>query len=393
MNPLERIVTSNDDLAQFCRQAEKHEYVTVDTEFIRETTYHPKLCLVQLAMPGNGPDTAVLVDVLVPGLALDSVFELFAASHVTKVFHSARQDLEIFNHLGSPMPGPLFDTQVAAMVCGFGYQVAYSALVEKVAGVRIPKSAQLSDWQRRPLTSSQAKYALSDVTHLRTLYVRLIEMLESSQRLSWLDEEFAILSDPSTYIQDPDTAWLKIKTTSTNREFLSIVRELARYREYEALRRNVIRKRVMADKAILDIARLRPVSVDDLRGQRHINRTANIKVHGRGIVSAVQKGLRCPVDQRPKARPVANIVSKKESMDLLRVLLKMQAREHGIAEQMIATAADLHSISNGKFDIDLMKGWRYEVFGRVACKLCEGKIALKIDRDSLRLLEVNSNDT
>ncbi len=224
-------ITSTEGLAAFCDTASRHDYVTVDTEFLRERTYYSRLCLVQLAVPGEGEDCAVLVDPLADGLSLDPLYALFRDPRVTKVFHAARQDLEIFYIQGGVIPQPLFDTQVAAMVCGFGEQVGYETLVRKIARASLDKTSRFTDWSRRPLTDAQKAYALADVTHLRVIYEHLSAELDRTGRREWVEEELSILSDPATYVVDPEEAWRRVKTRTNSGRFMAMVKELARFRE------------------------------------------------------------------------------------------------------------------------------------------------------------------
>ncbi|MDD9976739.1 MAG: ribonuclease D, partial [Boseongicola sp.] len=256
-------VTTTDGLRAFCETAKTAPYVTVDTEFLRERTYYSKLCLVQLAVPGDGDETAILVDPLAKEMSLDPLYELFRNTDVVKVFHAARQDLEIFYIEGGVIPTPLFDTQVAAMVAGFGEQVGYETLVRKIAKSQLDKSSRFTDWSRRPLTEAQKTYALADVTHLRVIYEHLEKELRSSGRNSWLEEELDALTNPATYVVEPEHAWQRVKTRTNSGRFLAVVKELARFREQYAQDMNVPRSRVMKDDALLEIASTKPATIKD----------------------------------------------------------------------------------------------------------------------------------
>ena len=269
-----RIITTTAELAEFCTAARQEPYVTVDTEFLRERTYYSKLCLVQMAMPGKDDSNAVLIDPLVEGLSLDPMYELFRDGNVVKVFHAARQDLEIFFVDAGVIPHPLFDTQVAAMVCGFGEQVGYEKLVRAIARKGLDKTSRFTDWSRRPLTEAQQKYALADVTHLRTIYEFLAAKLEKTGRAHWVEEEMSILEDPETYIMRPEEAWQRVRTRTTTPKFLAIVRELARFRESYAQTKDIPRNRVFKDDAMLELASTKPSSVADLGRSRLLLREA-----------------------------------------------------------------------------------------------------------------------
>jgi len=259
-----KTITTTSDLASFCAEAVKRPYVTIDTEFLRERTYFSKLCLIQLAYRDAAGHDAVLVDPLEGGLSLEPLYALFRNEEVVKVFHAARQDLEIFQVDAGVLPVPLFDTQVAAMVCGFGDQVGYETLVRKIAGADLDKSSRFTDWSRRPLTDAQKKYALADVTHLRDIYEELAAQLSKSRRQKWVAEELAVLNDPETYRVDPDDAWKRVKTRNTSPRFLAIVRELARFREAYAQDRNVPRSRVYKDDVLVELAATKPQNEADL---------------------------------------------------------------------------------------------------------------------------------
>ena len=269
-----KTITSTEDLAEFCTRAASAPYVTVDTEFLRERTYYSKLCLVQLAIPGSAEEDAVLVDPLDTGLSLEPLLELFRNTDVIKVFHAARQDLEIFYIDHGVIPEPLFDTQVAAMVCGFGEQVGYETLVKRIAKQQLDKSSRFTDWSRRPLTDAQKKYALADVTHLRVIYEFLADKLAETGRARWVTEELAVLTDPETYITRPDEAWQKIRTRSSSPRFLALVRALAAFREDYAQSRNIPRTRVYKDDALVELASTKPATLDDLGRSRLLLREA-----------------------------------------------------------------------------------------------------------------------
>ncbi|QEW26918.1 Ribonuclease D [Roseovarius indicus] len=370
-------ITTTEDLAAFCARAAECDYVTVDTEFLRERSYYSKLCLVQLALPTRGPDDAVLVDPIAGDLSLEPLYELFRDTSVVKVFHAARQDLEIFHVDAGLIPEPLFDTQVAAMVCGFGEQVGYETLVRRIARQSLDKTSRFTDWSRRPLTDAQRTYAVADVTHLRDIYEYLAAKLAETGREKWVAEEMEILKDPETYIIRPEDAWKRVKTRNASGRFLAIVRELARFREDYAQTRNVPRSRVFKDDALVELASTKPGSLNDLSRSRLLLREARKGDIADGILAAVKDGLDTPNDEVPKPdRSREKLQVNPALADLLRVLLKAKTEEFGVASKLIASAADLDAISGGERDVPALKGWRNEVFGRDAMRLCEGKVAL-----------------
>ncbi|MBU3029837.1 ribonuclease D [Paracoccus marinaquae] len=383
-------ITRTDDLALFCETAKSAPYVTVDTEFLRERTYWSKLCLIQLAIPpasgeGDPGGEAVLVDPLADGLSLEPLYDLFRHRETVKVFHAARQDLEIFFHDAGLFPEPLFDTQVAAMVCGFGEQVGYETLVRKIARANLDKSSRFTDWSRRPLSEAQKSYALADVTHLRVIYEFLAAELKKNDRESWLTEEVAVLENPETYITRPDEAWLKVRTRTNSPRFLAILRELAQFRETHAQDRDIPRSRVFKDDAMIEIASTKPASEADLGRSRLLLREARKGEIATGILAAVKAGLEATELPQPKkeepGRPGNAALS-----DLLRVLLKAKADAAGVAPKLIASAADLDAIATGERDLPALQGWRAEVFGRDALRLAAGEIALSARGGAVRVV-------
>ncbi|WP_371224099.1 ribonuclease D [Roseovarius sp. 2305UL8-3] len=384
-----KTLTTTDALAEFCAKARDYDYVTVDTEFLRERTYYSKLCLVQLAIPDDGPDSAVLVDPLVDGLSLKPLHELFLDTSVVKVFHAARQDLEIFQIDAGVIPKPMFDTQVAAMVCGFGEQVGYETLVRKIARQGLDKTSRFTDWSRRPLTEAQKTYALADVTHLRDIYEFLAAKLHETGREKWVAEELEILTDPATYAIDPENAWKRVKTRNNSGRFLAIVRELARFRENHAQSRNIPRNRVYKDDALVELASTKPATHQDLGRSRLLLREARRGDIADGILAAVKAGLDCPNDKLPKAdRDREKLQINPALADLLRVLLKAKTEKYGVASKLIATAADLDAISAGRRDVAALKGWRNDVFGKDALRLCDGGLALTAKGNAIKIVEL-----
>ena len=370
-------ITTTEALAEYCTEARQHDYVTIDTEFLRERTYYSKLCLIQLAMPGTDASNAVLVDPLVEGLSLEPLYELFRDTSVVKVFHAARQDLEIFFVDAQAFPEPLFDTQVAAMVCGFGEQVGYETLVKKIAREQVDKSSRFTDWSRRPLTDAQKNYAIGDVTHLRQVYEFLAKKLEENNRSHWVQEELSILTNPDTYIIKPIDAWKRVKTRTSTAKFMAVVQMLAVFREEYAQSRNVPRNRVYKDDALVELASNKPKTMEDLSRSRLLLREARRGDIADGILAAVAKGVGMPADRAPK--PVGGrekLQVNSALADLLRVLLKAKTESAGVAAKLIASAADLDAMAGGMRDVAAVSGWRAEVFGEDALRLCEGKIAL-----------------
>lgn len=384
-----RTITTTEELAAYCAEAAKHPFVTVDTEFLRERTYYSKLCLVQLAMPGTDDSGAVLVDPLVDGLSMEPLYELFRDTSVVKVFHAARQDLEIFYVDAQVFPEPLFDTQVAAMVCGFGEQVGYETLVRKIAKEGVDKTSRFTDWSRRPLTDAQKTYALADVTHLRQVYEFLAAKLEETGRHKWVEEELKVLTNPDTYITAPRDAWKRVKTRTNSGRFLGIVRELAAFREAYSQERNVPRNRVYKDDAMVELASNKPKNHEELGRARLLLRDARKGDIADGILKAVAAGLACPNDDLPQAdRSREKLQVNPALADLLRVLLKAKTESASVAAKLIATAADLDAIAAGSRDVQAMRGWRLEVFGNDAMALCEGKIALTAVGNDVKVVQV-----
>jgi len=374
-----KIITTTEGLAAFCAKAAQRPYVTVDTEFLRERTYYSKLCLVQMAYRDDAGEDAVLVDPLAHGLSLEPMYDLFRDQGVVKVFHAARQDLEIFQVNAAVIPAPLFDTQVAAMVCGFGEQAGYETLVRKIAKAEVDKSSRFTDWSRRPLTDAQAEYALADVTHLRDVYEYLAERLKKSGRAKWVDEEMAVLNDPATYHSDPEEAWLRVKTRTQSGRFLAIVRELAKFRETYAQARDIPRSRVYKDDALVELASTKPLNEQDLGRSRLLLREARKGDIADGILASIKAGLAAkPGDLPQPDLSRAKLQVNPAIADMLRVLLKSVTDDAGVASKLIASSADLDALAAGERDVPALNGWRREVFGDAALQLCEGKVGLAV---------------
>jgi ribonuclease D len=377
---LTQTISTTDALAAYCARAKDAPYVTVDTEFLRERTYFAQLCLVQMALPGTDEADAVLIDPLAEGLSLEPLYDLFRAESVVKVFHAARQDLEIFHVEGDVVPAPLFDTQVAAMVCGFGEQVGYETLVRRIANAPLDKSSRFTDWSRRPLSDAQKTYALADVTHLRQIYEHLQSRLEKSGRTHWMEEELSTLTDASSYVVDPEEAWRRLKLRNASPKVLAIARELAAFRERMAQERNIPRNRILKDDALMELVSTKPRSLSDLGKSRLLLREARKGAIAEGLVEAVQRGLDTPQSDWPRLPKGRDRSALNPALaDLLRVLLKAKSEEAGVASKLIASASDLDDIASGERDGIWARGWRREVFGEAALQLLEGKVALAAD--------------
>ncbi len=385
-----KTITRTEDLADFCNTAAGFPFVTVDTEFLRERTYYAQLCLIQLAYPGNGKDDAVLVDTLSQELDLEPLYDLFKDESVIKVFHAARQDLEIFFVDRQVIPKPLFDTQIAAMVCGFGEQVGYETLVRSICHTGLDKSSRFTDWSRRPLSEKQKAYALADVTFLRDIYLHLAQSLKESGRQIWVAEELAVLESPETYVTDPASAWKRIKTRSSVPRFLAVVKALAEYRETEAKRRNVPRGRIFKDDVIVELAATRPHTLEDLGKSRLLNRECRKGDVAEAIIACVEHAMRLDPSDLPVVLEPRRRKSGGEGLtDLLRVLLKAKAEDTGVAQKLIATTTDLEEIAGDvATDVPAMRGWRKTVFGNDAERLCRGQIALSSDGARVKIVEI-----
>jgi ribonuclease D len=382
-------ITTTQALAEFCTRAATQPYVTIDTEFLRERTYYSKLCLVQMAIPGDTEQDAVLLDPLVEGLSMAPLYDLLRDENVVKVFHAARQDLEIFFIEGGVIPTPLFDTQVAAMVCGFGEQVGYETLVRKIAKHPLDKTSRFTDWSRRPLTDAQKAYALADVTHLRVIYEYLAKQLKKSGRQIWVEEELLVLTTPETYVIEPQDAWKRVKTRTNSGRFMAIVQELAQFRESFAQTRNIPRSRVYKDDALLELASTKPRNHQDLGRSRLLLREARKGEIADGILAAVEAGLTSAPETHPKVDTRREQLQVNPALaDLLRVLLKAKAENAGVAQKLIATAADLDEIAGGERDCLALKGWRRDVFGEDALRLCKGEVGLAVRGDKVDVIEI-----
>lgn len=383
------IIKTTSELSQFCDFAYNFDYITVDTEFLRERTYYPKLCLIQLAIPGDQENSAVLIDPLEGNLDLSPLYKLFLDSDIVKVFHAARQDLEIFFHDQNIIPSPLFDTQLAAMVCGFGEQVGYETLVRSICKVNLDKSSRFTDWSLRPLSNNQQQYALADVTHLRQIYEYLKEQLKRNQREAWLEEELNILKNPETYITRPNEAWRRIKSRSNSSKFLAIVARLAEFRETYAQKNNIPRNRVLKDDALMELASLKPKSFDDLSRSRLLLRDARKGKIAKGILDSIKAAEDLKFEQVNYVTKVPKSLNGNSALsDMLRVLLKAKSEELGVAAKLIANSSDLDSIASGERTVPALSGWRHQIFGREALELCDGKVGLVLQGKNIRTIKI-----
>ena len=372
-----KTLTTTKELADFCSDAAGYPYITVDTEFLRERTYYSKLCLIQIAYPGEGDENAVLVDPLSADISLEPLYDLFRNEAVVKVFHAARQDLEIFFIDAGVIPKPLFDTQLAAMVCGFGDQVGYETLVRKVAKQSLDKSSRFTDWSRRPLTDAQKTYALADVTHLRVIYEKLAAKLAKNKRAHWVEEELQTLTNPETYITRPEEAWKRVKTRTNSARMLGIVRALAEFREAHAQSNNIPRNRVFKDDALIELASTKPQSFDDLQRSRLLLREARKGDIAKGILAAVASALALQPEYLPQVDKKEDAPDSNPALsEMLRVLLKAKTEHLGVAAKLVAAASDLDAMAAGERNLDMLRGWRAEVFGDEAKRLCQGEIGL-----------------
>ena len=382
-------ITTAAELDIFCTRAQEHPFVTIDTEFMRERTYYSKLCLIQIALPTDNPEDAVLVDPLSQDIALDGLYRLFKDTSVVKVFHAARQDLEIFWNDAKTFPTPLFDTQVAAMVCGFGEQVGYETLVRKIVKEQVDKSSRFTDWSRRPLSDAQKNYAIADVTHLRGVYLQLKAELERGGRESWVVEETKLLLDPMIYDVIPSEAWRRVKTRTNSGIFLAYVRELAAFRERYAKSKNIPRNRVYKDDALVELASTKPISHDDLNKSRLLLREARKGAIADGIIQASKTVASMSPENFPKPAAINEKLQVNPALaDLLRVLLKAKSERSDVAQKMIANVAELDALAAGQRDLSCLSGWRLDVFGSDALRLCEGKVGLAVKGNKVKLIDL-----
>ena len=379
------LITTTEELEAACLRLALHPFVAVDTEFLRETTFWPVLCVVQLA----SDDEALAIDALAEGLDLQPLLRLMADEGVVKVFHAARQDLEIFWKLAGVLPTPLFDTQVAAMVCGYGDQVSYSELVQSICRVTIDKSSRFTDWARRPLAEAQIDYAIGDVTYLRDAYKALAKRLKATGRQAWLDDEMKVLTSPATYEQHPERAWERYRSRARKPRDLAVLIELAAWRESEAQARDVPRSRVLKDDVLIELSLAAPRSVEALANLRAFPRGMERARAGGEILEAIERGLARDPKSLPKiARERRNGASVGPTVELLKVLLRQVSEESGVAGKLIATVDDLEAIAaDDRADVAALKGWRKALFGSRALELKQGRLALTVERGKVVTLE------
>jgi ribonuclease D len=371
------LISTTDQLAAACERLAQHPVITVDTEFLRETTYYPLLCVVQMA----SADDAVVVDTLAEGIDLAPFFALMNNEAVLKVFHAARQDIEIMVHRNGVVPHPIFDTQVAAMVLGYGDSIAYDQLVERVTGHRPDKTHRFTDWSRRPLTDEQLHYAVSDVTHLRDVFAKLDADLRKRKRSDWVSEEMKVLTSPKTYDFHPERAWERLKTRVRKPKELAVLMEVAAWREQEAQSRDVPRSRVLKDDAVGDIATHAPNTLEKLANLRSLPKGFERSKWGSDIIAAVQRGISRDPNTLPKLEKPRGNGNGAATVELLKVLLRMTSERHAVASKVIATVDDLEQIAvDDNADVGALHGWRHELFGKDALALKHGRLALAMEK-------------
>ncbi|MGH6968572.1 MAG: ribonuclease D [Stellaceae bacterium] len=378
------LITDRAALEAFCRDLAGAPYVTVDTEFMRDKTYWPQLCLVQLA----GPAGAVAIDPLARDMDLAPLHALMSDPAILKVFHAARQDIEIFYNATGKVPAPIFDSQVAAMVCGFGESASYETLAAKLAGAHVDKTSRFTDWSHRPLTERQLKYAIDDVVHLRLVYDKLSAQLDRSGRHGWLDEEMAVLTNPATYRLDPANAWKRLKVRSNNRRMLGLIHALAAWRETAAQQRNLPRNRIIRDEALLEIAAHAPGSADELARTRGLGKGFAEGRLGGEVLAVVARVAKLPEDDFPLPPPHRDLPQGLGPLvELLRVLLKLRCEENHVATKLVADSEDLELIAaDDAAPVRALHGWRAEIFGKDALELKHGRLALTAAGKHIKLV-------
>ena len=383
------VITDTPTLVTLCADLAKADFITVDTEFMRESTYYPELCLIQVA----DDNQAVAIDPLAPGIDLTPFLDLMADTSILKVFHACRQDIEIFVNLMDAVPAPIFDTQVAAMVCGFGDSVGYETLVTTLTKARIDKSARYTDWSRRPLSDRQVTYALSDVTHLRDIYRHLRADLDKSGRESWVEEEMAVLTSLDIYQLDPQQMWKKLKPRSTKPRFLGLLQDIAAWREEEAIRRNMPRRRVLKDEVVLELAASAPTTPDALSGVRGLGGGFGQSRSGKSLIEAIKVSKQRSDDDLPSIERAKPRPQTPPMAELLKVLLKIKCQEAGVAPKMVTNAADIEAFAAGALpDYPALKGWRKKIFGADALRLMRGDLALTANDGEIEIVELEPED-
>jgi ribonuclease D len=382
------LITTTAALSSAIDALSKSEFVAVDTEFIRETTFWPELCLIQMA----SPDVTALVDPLAQGIDLKPFFELMANERVMKVFHAARQDVEIVYNLGALIPSPMFDSQVAAMVCGYGESISYDQLVNKMTGVHLDKTSRFTDWRRRPLTDTQLTYALADVTHLAVIYPKLKEQLEEKGRVDWVKDEMSTLTAVETYDLHPDDAWKRLKMRARRPIELATLQKIAAWREREARERNVPRSRVLKDDILFEVAQQHPATVEALGKLRSVPNGWERSQPAQGLLAAVNEALAIPKEDLPKLpKHHAGPEGSAAAGELLRVLLKIVTEEHGVAPKVVASSDELDKIAahGANADVPVLHGWRRELFGEMALRLIAGEVALKFEGKRVKAVAIS----
>lgn len=382
-----KLITTTQELTAFCASLSGAEFVTIDTEFMRERTYYAKLCLVQL----GGPNDAAAIDPLAEGIDLQPLFDLLDDTRILKVFHAARQDIEIFVNLTNRVPVPIFDTQIAAMVCGYGESIGYEPLASSLTGAVIDKSSRYTDWSQRPLTDRQIEYALADVTHLRDIYVKLAAQLQKSGRSEWVSEEMTILTDVHTYQADPYEVWKKLKLRTDKPRRRAILRELAAWREIEAQSADLPRSRVIKDEQLLEIANHAPLSVDDLARTRGLSQGMAQGRYGTAILEAIARGNAVPLKDCPAGEAKKKMPNGAAAVfELLKVLLRQVSDEHGVAAKLIASSDDLERLAaEDAPDIKPLQGWRRKLFGETALAFKRGELALSVRKGKIATISIN----
>ena len=383
------VIADSTSLTKFCDRLIKSSYITVDTEFMRDQTYWPRLCLVQIA----DEHEAAAIDTLAKGIDITPLMNLFTNPRILKIFHAARQDLEIFYRLMGRLPSPIFDTQIAAMVCGFGDSAGYDTLVRKLTDETIDKSSRFTDWALRPLSQRQINYALGDVTHLRQVYIKLNEMLGQNNRHNWMDEELSILRDTKNYTFEPEDAWRRIKYRAPKPRFLAILKEVAAWREIEAQNKDIPRNRIVRDESLIEISHHAPKTINDLSRARGLSLKKAEGSLGKALLNAVKVGLNVPSENLPEVKRDAPLPKGIGPItDLLKVLLKLKCEKHDVAQKLIATVNDMEQIAafGQNANVPALQGWRQEVFGIDALRLRSGQLAMVIKDHNLELVEINN---
>ena len=380
------LITESNKLAEACNRLTNEKFLSIDTEFMREKTYYPQLCLIQIA----GEKEAIIIDALAKDINLNPVLELMENKTITKVFHACRQDMEIFYNLNHKIPSPIFDTQIGAMVCGYGDSVGYDKLVRQITGIQIDKSSRFTDWSYRPLSKQQLSYALSDVTHLRTVFEALSNQLEKSGRIKWLEEEFKTVLNPETYNTPLDKSWKRLKVKTGKPRFLILIKELCAFREREAQNRNVPRNRVIRDDILLDIAARSPKSANDLAKVRNLTTQFSQGKLGESILRVVKAANQISDSDAPRLEKSDNFQHQKSALvDLLKVLLKLKSEDFNVAQKLIANSTDLEAIANNnEANVLALTGWRKDIFGDDALLLKAGKIALSASNGKIELIRL-----